>query len=656
MLIQSITLTNLGVYRGRHEIELRAEGQAAPVTLVGALNGSGKTTILEAIQIALYGEYAELSRRGRAGYQAYLARLLNRHAPEREGASVQLDIETDEGDHLSIVRTWGRARKRIQETLEVRRDGVADAGLTGRWAEEVERLIPQRLCQLFLFDGEQIEALADPAQTAQVLRTAVSALLGVDLIDVASRDLIALERRIPDGAADPKLIAKKNELESELSKVESSISDLNAKSPAALTLVTGLEREAAEIESRFEAEGGQLFERAIELEGARTELGSTTRQLEEELRHLASGSIPLAIVQSQLQDLRVAAYEDREGTRASISEDELIRFQSDVMKAFEIHGDSSKELLGELFAVERQRLAVLAKHAGQSGLSEVDYQLLSGAAGRLDRGRTRAVDLLRRLELLSTEKLALDDQLAAVPDESRIADLYRRRGEVAAKLEHARASYAEINDARLSFEADVEELNTHLDRVGMDLAASEETDEKYGNRLQSSRRARGVLKELQERVVSRHLEEIRLQTLQCYTRLLRKGALVRDLAIDPESMALTLLGSEGEKIPAERLSAGERQLLATAVLWALGILSGQTMPVIIDTPLGRLDSSHRTNLVMEYFPNASHQVILLSTDEEVVGGYHEMLSPKIGLELTLHYDEAAKTSCVSTGYFLEVAA
>lgn len=75
------------------------------------------------------------------------------------------------------------------------------------------------------------------------------------------------------------------------------------------------------------------------------------------------------------------------------------------------------------------------------------------------------------------------------------------------------------------------------------------------------------------------------------------------------------------------------------------------MPTIIDTPLGRLDSSHRRHLVDRYFPLASHQVILLSTDEEIVGGYHKALAPFVAHHYRLAHDEAFGQTRIEPGYF-----
>ena len=77
---------------------------------------------------------------------------------------------------------------------------------------------------------------------------------------------------------------------------------------------------------------------------------------------------------------------------------------------------------------------------------------------------------------------------------------------------------------------------------------------------------------------------------------------------------------------------------------------GQVAGRVVDTPLGRLDSSHRENLIERYFPDASHQVILLSTDEEIYGDYYEKLKPFISRSYTVVYDDKTRSSKANPGY------
>ena len=88
-------------------------------------------------------------------------------------------------------------------------------------------------------------------------------------------------------------------------------------------------------------------------------------------------------------------------------------------------------------------------------------------------------------------------------------------------------------------------------------------------------------------------------------------------------------------------------------MWGLARVSGKHLPVAIDTPLGRLDSSHRQNLVERYFPSASHQVILLSTDTEITEFEVEKLREMeaIAQEYLLEYDPHTRQTIVKPGYF-----
>ena len=99
------------------------------------------------------------------------------------------------------------------------------------------------------------------------------------------------------------------------------------------------------------------------------------------------------------------------------------------------------------------------------------------------------------------------------------------------------------------------------------------------------------------------------------------------------------------------LSEGEKQMFATSVLWALARTSGRSLPFIIDTPLARLDMDHRDNLVDEFFPVASHQTIILSTDSEISKPYYEKLKPYITRSYSMDYDNEKLCSKVSNKYF-----
>jgi DNA sulfur modification protein DndD len=77
------------------------------------------------------------------------------------------------------------------------------------------------------------------------------------------------------------------------------------------------------------------------------------------------------------------------------------------------------------------------------------------------------------------------------------------------------------------------------------------------------------------------------------------------------------------------------------------------LPIIIDTPLSRLDSTHRDNIVNNYFPNAGEQVVILSTDTEIDTNYYRNLKPHLSGAGCLAFDQRQELTSFKSGYFWE---
>jgi hypothetical protein len=123
-----------------------------------------------------------------------------------------------------------------------------------------------------------------------------------------------------------------------------------------------------------------------------------------------------------------------------------------------------------------------------------------------------------------------------------------------------------------------------------------------------------------------------------FNELCRKETILDAVDIDAETFEV-ILHRGNETFGREALSAGETQLFAIATIWALREVSGVPMPVIIDTPLGRLDDDHRSTMIQTYLPRASHQVMLLATDAEVDEDVLGDLEPALSHTYRLRFDE-----------------
>ncbi len=164
-------------------------------------------------------------------------------------------------------------------------------------------------------------------------------------------------------------------------------------------------------------------------------------------------------------------------------------------------------------------------------------------------------------------------------------------------------------------------------------------------------RSQQTMRAFKELVIKQKVAALTRHVEEALDVLTRKDGLVVRVGIDPETLRISLYDSQQREVPKARLSSGEKQMLAVALLWGLARASGRRLPVIIDTPMGRLDSSHRMNFVAKYLPNASHQVIVLSTDTEIIGPYLSSLEPHIGRQYLLSYSDDQQRTRVADGYF-----
>ena len=197
-------------------------------------------------------------------------------------------------------------------------------------------------------------------------------------------------------------------------------------------------------------------------------------------------------------------------------------------------------------------------------------------------------------------------------------------------------------------------LELEIENVKREVARAEETirlDEEQSKRLNLLDRCRDALESYQNKLTTAKVEKLGEQITSCFHHLHRKGDLVHRIQVDPATCGVQLFASDGTALSKKELSAGEKQMYAVAMLWGLALTSGRKLPLIIDTPLGRLDSAHRDNLVERYFPHAADQVIILSTDTEIDKSYYESLVPYVAHAYRLEFNKEFARTEIQSGYF-----
>ena len=662
MILDEIVLHDFGIYAGRQKIALTPPDRDRSIVLFGGLNGHGKTTLLDAIQLCLYGPFAKISNRNGLAYPDYLSRCLHRGSGAREAAIEIAFRHTIDGmeERYRLHRSWRQAGGGCREHFEVLKNRRRDDALAENWINQVEDLIPPNIANLFLFDGEQVESYAAEDNSTRLIGSAIHNLLGLDIVDQLDKDLLTYSRRKRMEDKNEAARAEIEEAEAVLKRERTRIGDL--KQEQASLKAAGIDRtrkRLAAIEEEYRKLGGELYERRVELErklaGAEAVLdGGAAR-----LREFAAGDLPLMLVRDLLRTVRDRDRDEERARRARDVGSVLEDRDEELTKLMRRHEVDSGAI--ETIALWLKKDRTARNNDGEREtvlnlLPETRSDLTALLDGRLDElktgirpeleGRVEAERLVERARI----------EFASVPDEDALADIVERRGELRNEIAALEAQYDGIQREIGRLSGEVERREQALVRM-LEADARVEEERRDRNRvLQHAGRVRTTLATFRKIVIEKHVQSIEQLVLDSYRQLLRKDSLVTRLKIDPESFDLTLFGRDGGLLNVERLSAGERQLLAIALLWGLAKASGRPLPTAIDTPLGRLDAGHRSHLVERYFPFASHQVLLLSTDEEIAGGYLDKLMPYVGRSYRLDYDDAAGHTTVVEGYFREAEA
>ena len=113
------------------------------------------------------------------------------------------------------------------------------------------------------------------------------------------------------------------------------------------------------------------------------------------------------------------------------------------------------------------------------------------------------------------------------------------------------------------------------------------------------------------------LNELKRNFEEIFYELIRKKDFIYNIEIDNDNLIIKLYDKNGEYIPVSMLSEGEKQIYALSLVYALLKTSNKSIPVVLDSIFGRLDSEHKLNILSKYLPNLGKQVIVLSTDIEI---------------------------------------
>lgn len=663
MIIDSLSMLDFRVFSGAHNFDLVPKikrGKNAPIVLFGGLNGGGKTTILSALKLALYGKGVLGSTATVAEYHQYLRECIHRAhnsiaKPTR--AAVELTFRYAQYGVISsyqLTRDWfvDHAGK-VKEGLIISRDGHPLNELSYDQAQAfLNELIPIGVSELFFFDGEKIANLAEET-SGDALRESINKLLGLDLIDRLYSDLniIIRGRSVKKASEDRK--QKIADAERTYKDLEEQLAEIREKLLLMRINTAELKKNLGSIEANISARGGAWSasrqKETVNLDSLITE----KKAIEHTLHDMLSGLLPFAITQKLNEKLLTQIETEQRAEKAQLLSKYLQRQQDNFLAEIESALAITKEQLPTLQDIFLRTFGSEVSDSAEQKpqvheLSDtqrfsISHRLLSDVYSL----QQRASGLVMTLQETDSQIESTRENIARAPDDKVLIPLFKEQGQLQGRL-------SALEEQRSVMVAEAKSLLTRLsaaarqlDDLYTEIAESQEEERLIG----IAKNSRDVLKEFSTRARVEKLKELEAQFYTSFNGLARKEDRNLTIKINPDSFEVVLIDDEGVILRKEELSAGEKQIFAISILEALARTSGRSLPVVIDTPLGRLDSVHRKKLVENYFPKTSHQVIILSTDTEIDYAFYEGLQGSISHSYHLVYNPETRSTQAEEGYF-----
>jgi DNA sulfur modification protein DndD len=649
--ISSVSLQNFGPFRERQTLDFRVTG-GRPVILVKALNGSGKTTLLTGLQVGLYGHKAMTHLR-RSEYEQMIAGLLRRDATSNASVEIGVEVEVSGSKRKLIVRReWAmRSADTLSEELIVFEDGSADLEFSQSWDDFIASILPAELVQLFLFDGEKIEALANPERLPDLLKRATEVFLGIGGIDALGNDLKAYERRTvlknkSDSAEFDSARANLESWETQAKTLESKLRDLTQEQASARNAAqlaqTALDKYTVDSQRR----GLAAYEQAAVIRNGVVAARAGTDATRKHVAELMSDAVlPVGWLLSSLWGQYAKAWdEDQQARHSKLLQAEFKKRDQRIVSTLSMSaGKSAAEALRKVLADDLREVAS-TKAADAARLQDSPPR---DAEHRLRDVKGRLAEELGNLRMTQAVLDKAEQQIGQIPAEEQIADILKgmqdRSRAVSAAEAHLTALAQQIEDVQSHLNHARTRLNAAQERLG-----TEFRDRSLESKmLDASSRARKALTVFKDRLLASKAQWLSDMITAEFRNLLRKRNLIANVVVDPETYRVSIKDGKGQELPMDRLSAGERQLLAISVLSALIKERKGRFPVVVDTPLARLDQQHRAALIKRFFATVSHQVVVLSTDQEVDGVAYQTLLPFTNAEYSLDFDDATGRTTAS---------
>ena len=654
MILDKLSLHNFAIYKGEQEFDLNPVSKTKPIILIGAMNGSGKTTFLQSIDFLLYGKNSNTFKSQNLSYEGYLEKNIHKDHKD-EGASISLNFRKQtrgKEENFKVVRMWKKNGEKIKENLFVYVNDNLDDLITKDWDNFIEQILPAKVAQLFFFDGEKIEQLADLDQSKEVLRKAIDSLLGLEIVTRLNLDLDEFAKKSAVLSKDDKDLKTINELEDQVNLINQDIKKLEDKKIKLEDISTKIKFEISSLDQELERSGLSFFEKKKEIEVALENKNKENEELKSHLINIASEEGPLLIVKKEIKEIEEKLLNNINQNKKDLASEEKNNLIKDI-KLFVEKDCNDNNFREKLFNfLLSKQIKTFSINEDFSQINGLNFENLKEIQNKILPDLDKKINFnLNQLKenIIDIERLEIE--FKKIPAEDKIKPIINKQESLKIEVIQILGAIKQINEQIEQKNSEKRPKEFQLKKL-YQIQSDKKTELLDSERfVVFSEKTQIIMDEFKKRVLEHHILKLENFIKECFNFLIRKKEFLEKVKIDINNFELLLFDKKNRNIETSTLSAGERQLLAVAILWALAKASNKLSPTIIDTPLGRLDSKHRLNLVEKYFPNASHQVILLSTDEEINKNYLNIMKDSVSKSYLINFDPKLNGSVVEKGYF-----
>lgn len=678
MYIKEIELNNFRIYKGINKINLSPE-QNKNVIVVSGKNGFGKTTFLMSLVWCLYGKNMqnvdELYQKeicDKGGYGKYIGNSLNRLA-KSEGEtkfSVSVtfrDVKIPEitCNEIKITRTYDIVTS-TSDKVEVLVDGyqnelIQDLTSNGKQdGEEIfirDFILPIEIAKFFFFDAEKIVSLAEinSPEQRRLLSKAYTEVLGIKKYEDLKDQLESIQDEYRKKSAKPKektelndIIAKIENTEIEIAEIDKQIEELNEEKIEKAS-------ESNEIQRKLIQEGSQMtLEELNKLKGEEEALNGKITSLQDDLKELFD-LIPFGLAGETLMEISTQldnekSYRNNKFIQEDVSEktknilDDLeeqkkkfpITIPTDIRNFYE---EQIGRLVKKYFFSEVPELP--SNFVSLHDFSDSETNELNGLVNNLKHTFKEAFTRLN--DEYSRSKNQLDSIRRSIRDAEKdaedeyIADLRAKKETLDSRI---RNIDKDIYGYKEEIGALKNNIKTHKQRQE-ELRKKIDDSRKYSAKEEKAQDIIGKLKDFIKSFKEEKKKSLEANILNELNVLMHKKGFIKKVIVDisqsGNDVDINLFNSREEKIDKGSLSMGERQMYASALLKALVDESDIDFPVFIDSPMQKFDKDHAENVIKEFYPNVSNQVVLFPLiHKELTESEFDLLKPKISKSFLIH--------------------